>query len=139
MNGYLKSFLHRGLIFGGFGPVIMGIIYMILGGVIEDFSLNGQQVFVAIISTYLLAFIQAGASVFNQIENWPIAKSLLFHFTSIYIAYLLYYVVNTWIPFDPLVIVIFTVAFTLTYLIIWLSVFFAVKSQERSLNSKISE
>ena len=30
MNKYLKEFFHRGLIFGGFGPIILGIVFAIL-------------------------------------------------------------------------------------------------------------
>ena len=31
MNKYVRSFLHRGLMFGGFGPIIIGIVYLVLG------------------------------------------------------------------------------------------------------------
>ena len=59
MNKYVKSFLHRGLIFAGFGPIIMGIIYLILSYTVKDFSLDGKDAFMAILSTYLLAFVHA--------------------------------------------------------------------------------
>ena len=74
MNKYLKAFLHRGLIFGGFGPIVMAIIYLILSFSIDGFLVGGVELFTAAISTYVLAFVHAGASVFNQIESWPIAK-----------------------------------------------------------------
>lgn len=132
MNLYLKSFLHRGLIFGGFGPIILGIVYAILSATIDGFSLHGWQVCLAIVSTYLLAFVQAGASVFNQIESWPIAKSLLFHLGSIYVAYVLCYLVNSWIPFEPLFILFFTGIFLLVYFAIWITVYLIVrKTSER--------
>ena len=137
MNAYLKSFLHRGLIFGGFGPIIIGIVYVILDYTLPDLSLNGTEVFLAVLSTYFLAFIQAGASVFNQIESWPIAKTLFFHFGSLYLAYLLCYIINTWIPFEPLAVAIFTGIFVVGYFSIWLTVCFITKSVEKRLNSKI--
>ncbi len=138
MNRYFKAFLYRGMIFAGFGPIVMGIIYGILDLTIEDFSVGGTEVLVAIVSTYLLAFIQGGASVFNQIEHWPLAKSLLFHFSSIYLAYLCCYIVNTWIPFEPIVILIFSGVFLVSYFIIWFSVTFAVKATEKKLNERIA-
>lgn len=95
MKKYVKEFFHRGLIFGGFGPIIMGIIYVILQNTIDNFSLTGGQVCLAVVTTYLLAFLQAGASVFNQIEEWTLPKSLLCHFLTIYLAYSLCYIVNT--------------------------------------------
>ena len=139
MNKYLKSFLHRGLIFGGFGPVITGIIYLILSITIDNFSVSGTEMFTAIISTYLLAFIHAGCSIFNQVEHWPIAKSLFFHFLSLYLAYSVCYLINFWIPFDITVFLIFTGIFVLGYAIVWLIVYLIVKQTERKLNSKLNK
>lgn len=137
MKKYLKEFLRRGLIFGGFGPIVVGIVFAILGWALEDFHIEGWQILLAIVSTYLLAFVHAGASVFNQIEHWSIGKSLAFHFISIYLAYSITYVVNSWIPFEPMVLVIFTAVFVVTYAIIWLSVFLAVRATEKKLNKSL--
>ena len=49
--------------------MVAGIVLAILGATIKDFHIDGWQILMAIVSTYLLAFVQAGASVFNQIEN----------------------------------------------------------------------
>lgn len=134
MNKYLKDFLHRGLMFGGFGPIAAGIIFLILSLNIEAFALTGMQIFLAIISTYVLAFIQAGATVFNQIEHWPVAKSLLCHLATIYCAYVSCYLLNSWIPFEPLVIVIFTLIFMIIYFLIWSIVYFSIKSVSKRMN-----
>mgnify|MGYP003421724312 CR=1 FL=1 len=138
MNSYIKKFFHRGLIFGGFGPIIMGIIYAILQKTVPDFSLSGSEVCLAIISIYILAFIQAGASVFNQIEHWPITKSLFFHFGSLYLAYVICYLLNSWIPFKAEVVIIFTAVFIGIYFAVWLTVYFSVKTAEKKLNRKLS-
>ena len=108
MNIYLKNFIHRGLIFGGFGPIILSIIYAITSKVSVGLTLSGTEVAVAIISIYLLAFVHAGASVFNQIEHWSVPKSILFHMSTLYFAYIFCYLVNTWIPFNLQFILIFT-------------------------------
>lgn len=138
MNKYLKSFLHRGLMFSGFGPIVAGIVYMILSITVTDFSLDGYQVFLAILSTYILAFLQAGASVFNQIEEWPLPKSLLCHFTTLYLAYSVCYIVNSWIPFVPEVLFIFTLIFVAIYFTIWIVVYFSVKAISKKINSKLN-
>lgn len=135
---WFKEFLKRGFSFAGLGPVIAGIVYLILSCVIKDFQLSGLQVFLAIISTYILAFVQAGASVFNQIEDWPLAKSLGFHLLSIYFAYVLCYLINSWIPFEPVVILIFTGVFLVTYFIIWITVYSIIKHASKKLNSKLN-
>lgn len=134
-NRYVLQFLHRGMLFGGFGPIIAGIVYLCLSCSIEGFALSGGEVLIAILSTYLLAFLQAGASVFNQIEHWPLAKSLFFHFSTVYVAYVGCYLLNSWIPFEPLVLLIFTLVFALTYAIIWLSVFLAIRATGKRLNA----
>lgn len=125
------------MMFGGFGPIILGIIYFILSKTIDGFSLDGSEVLLGIVSTYLLAFVQAGVSVFNQIEYWSVPKSLLCHFGSLYAVYVFFYVVNSWIPFEWGVIGIFTAIFVVTYFIIWFTVYFIVKSTKKKLNSAL--
>lgn len=137
MNLYAKKFFLRGMLFGGFGPIVTGIVYLILSLVLDDFSLSGKDAFFGILSTYLLAFVHAGASVFNQIEHWPVAKSTLFHFGVLYPAYTACYLLNAWIPFDWRVLAIYTACFVIGYFVIWLSVFFCIRAAEKSLNKKI--
>ncbi|MBR4949604.1 MAG: DUF3021 domain-containing protein [Clostridia bacterium] len=137
MNKYLKEFFHRGLIFAGFGPIILGIIFAVLEKTVENFSLGGIEILVAIISVYILAFVQAGATVFNQIESFSIPKSLLCHLSSIYVVYVLCYLVNRWIPFDLNFIIIFSLIFFVAYFIIWGIVFFSIKLVSKKLNKKL--
>ena len=83
-------------------------VFYILSCTLEGFAPTGSDVLMGVVSTYLLAFVQAGASVFNQLEHWPLPKALLCHFGVLYLAYSICYIANRWIPFDPLVLVIFT-------------------------------
>jgi hypothetical protein len=137
MNKILKTFLHRGLIFGGFGPIILGIIFLFIDLSGTNLDLSGGDILLAIISTYLIAFVQAGASVFNQIDEWPITKSLLCHFSSVFAVYSLAYIINVWIPFEPLVLIIFCLVFTLIYFSVWITVYLCVKAHTKRLNSKL--
>lgn len=123
--------------FGGFGPIILGIIYFILSNTIDEFSLDGGQVLVAIISTYFLAFIQAGASVINQIEHWSPMKSLLVHMAILCAAYIGCYLVNSWITFNLMVVLSFIAIFTLGYLVIWFTVFICIQAASKKLNSEL--
>lgn len=137
MNKYVKEFLHRGLIFGGFGPIVVGIVFVILQYTVEGFSLSGMQVLLAVVSTYLLAFIQAGATVFNQIEHWSIVKSMLCHFGSLYAAYSVCYIANSWIPFEPMVLVIFTAIFVVSFFVIWTVVYLSVRAATKKFNKTL--
>ena len=137
MNNYFKQFLHRGLLFGGFGPIVLGIVFLFLQLFDLDLALDGYQISLGIVSTYLLAFLHAGASIFNQIEHWSLAKSLFFHFLTLYFAYIACYLLNTWIPFKVLVIAIFTLIFVVSYFVIWITVYLIVKHTSKKMNKKI--
>lgn len=137
MNKYLKEFFHRGLVFGGFGPIILAIVYWILTLTVQDFSISGGEACLAIVSIYLLAFVQAGASVFNQIEEWGIGKSLLVHFLTLFVAYSGCYLANTWIPFEPMVLLIFAAIFIAVYFAVWLTVYFIVRATRNKLNQQL--
>lgn len=139
MNRYVKNFIHRGLIFGGFGPVILGAVLCIIDLSGVDLALNGVDILLAILSTYVLAFVQAGASVFNQIEHWSIARSLGFHFSALFIVYTATYLVNSWIPFEPLAILFFCLIFVLTYFTVWITVYFSVRAHTKRMNERIGQ
>lgn len=139
MNKYLKSFLSRGLTFGGFGPIVLGIVLFFVELSETDLALNGKNLLIAILSTYVIAFVQAGASVFNQIEHWSIARSMGCHFSALLVVYSLTYIINSWIPFEPLAILFFCLVFVLIYFTIWLTVYFSVKAYTKKLNAKITE
>ena len=137
MNIYVKDFLHRGLLFGGFGPIILAIVYYILERRVADFSLSAGQLLVGVVSVYLLAFLQAAATVFNQIEEWSVPKAMLCHFSVLYLAYAGCYLINSWIPFDKKVLLIFTAVFALLFFAIWLIVYLSVRAVSRKLNKKV--
>lgn len=137
MNRYVKQFLHRGLIFGGFGPLILGIIFYFIDLSGTNLMLDGGSILLAIVSIYVLAFVQAGASVFNQIEHWSVCKSLFFHFSSLFLVYSLTYILNSWIPFEPAVLLIFCLVFVAVYFATWLTVYFSTKAYTKRLNSKL--
>jgi hypothetical protein len=137
MNRYLKEFLHRGLLFAGFGPVVLGIIFFVLEKTLDDFSVSGGQILLGIVSTYILAFVQAGVSVFNQIEHWSLPKSLFCHFGMLYAVYVFCYIFNSWIPFEWGVIGIFTAIFVVTYFVVWFTVYLIVKATGKKLNATL--
>jgi len=139
MKQNLLKFIHRGAIFGGFGPIIIGIIYFILSFTLDNFSVTGTEIFTAILSTYLLAFVHAGASVFNEIESFSTGRSVLCHFSVLYAAYSLCYFINAWIPFDIKVFLIFTAIFVLSYLAVWLTVYLIVKRTSKRLNASLEK
>ena len=91
-----------------------------------------------IVTTYILAFVQAGATVFNQIEHWSMPKSIFCHFGLLYVVYSLAYVANSWIPFKAEVLGVFTVIFVVVFFLVWGIVYLAVKSTGKKFNEKLN-
>lgn len=138
MKKEVKDFLLRGMMFGGFGPIIGAIVYLCINLSLDTpLILTSKELAIMIFSTYILAFVHAGASVFNQMENWSTLKSLLFHSITLYIVYIGCYLVNSWIPFNIEFVIIFSVIFFVTYMVIWLIIYFILKITSNKLNKMI--
>ena len=133
INKYVKEFLHRGLMFSGLGCIIAAIVISSEPNLIQD----GKSVLTAIISTYFLAFIHAGTSVFHTVENWSAVKSAYFQLLTLYVSYLACYLVNSWLDFNVAVVGIFTVVFVVVYVAVWLSVYFSIKATSKKLNKNL--
>ena len=65
------------------------------------------------------------------------AKQVLFQMTSIYVVYFVGYLINHWIPFNWIVIVIFTSIFVATFLSIWFTAYFISKKVSKKLNERL--
>ncbi len=137
MNKYLKAFLLRGLTFAGFGPVILAIVYFCISIFNPQITFEGSEILLGTISVYILAFVHAGASIFNHIEEWGLNKSIACHFGSLYVAYSICYLLNSWIPFDLKVFGIFTGIFAGVYIVIWTIVYLCVRTTSKKLNAKL--
>ena len=137
MNKYVKEFLRRGLMFAGFGPIVFGIIVLCISYFDGVAVHSARNIFIGIVTTYTIAFVQAGATVFNQIEHWSVPKSMLCHFGLLYVVYSLSYIANSWIPFKAEVLVTFTVIFAVVFFVIWGTVYLCVRSTSKKINEKL--
>ena len=137
MNKYVKEFLRRGLMFSGFGPIVFGIIVLCISYFDSVAVHSARNIFMGIVTTYTIAFVQAGVTVFNQIEHWSVPKSMLCHFGTLYVTYSLCYIFNSWIPFKAEVLIIFTVIFAVGFFVIWGIVYLCVRSTSKKINEKL--
>lgn len=138
MKRVLKKFTLRGLVFMGFGPLIYAIVMFILYLCNVETTFTGLEIFKAVISTSLLAFLVAGVSVVWQEEKLGIGFAVLIHGTTLYISYLAMYLINNWIPRSGASIAIFSGIFIGTYLLIWLIVYLVEKKRAKKLTSIIN-
>ena len=134
MKKFWKEFLLRGLICASGGPIVLAIIYGILGaaGVVEAFS--PKEVCTGILSITLLGFIAAGMTAIYQQEQLPLPIMILLHGGALYIAYILTYLINGWLQSALVPILIFTGIFLLIYILIWSIIFCIQKINTNKLN-----
>lgn len=139
MKKFLKEFLLRGLICASGGPVVLAIIYGILGatGAVESFS--PREVSLGILTITLLAFIAAGMTAIYQMEQLPLPTMILLHGGALYLAYLLTYLINSWLVNQLSGILIFTGIFLAGYALIWLIIYCVEKKKTAKLNKLLKE
>ena len=139
MKKFLKEFLLRGLICASGGPVVLAIIYGILGATNAVAHFSPNEVCMGILTITLLAFIVAGMTAIYQLEQLPLPTMILLHGGALYIAYILTYLINGWLMHQLIPILIFTGIFLAGYAAIWLIIFFVEKAKTEALNKKLRE
>ena len=138
MKKFWKEFLLRGLICAAGGPLVLAIIYGILGatGAVETFSPN--EVCMGILTIMLLAFIAAGMTAIYQMEQLPLPIMILLHGGALYIAYILTYLLNGWLLNQLTPILIFTGIFVAGYAIIWFIIFQIERLKTNKVNKMLN-
>ena len=134
MKKFVLEFLRRGLIASGIGPIVLAIIYLILQQTAAVETLSVNQVCIGIFSITALAFIAGGMNAIYQIERLPLMVAILIHGGILYISYLVTYLLNDWIDFGALPIVVFTAIFVVGYLMIWAIIYSIIKRNTEKLN-----
>jgi len=135
MKKFWKEFLLRGLICASGGPVVLAIIYGILGATGITDAIPATQVCLGIVTIALLAFIAAGMTAIYQMEQLPLPIMIMLHGGALYVAYILTYLINGWLQNDLVPILVFTGIFAAGYAIVWLIIYLAERAKTRKLNS----
>ena len=139
MKKFVLEFLRRGVIASGIGPIVLAIVYLImkLSGVIG--ALTVTQVCVGIFSLSALAFVAGGMNAVYQIERIPLMMAILIHGGALYVGYLGTYLVNDWLDFGIIPIIVFTAIFVVGYIVIWAVIYSVIKRTTRKLNETINK
>ena len=138
MKKYVIEFLKRGMSFCFGGPLVMAIVYFVLGVFGELQTLTVNEVVLGIFSSTLLAFIAAGVTVIYTIDKLSPFSAALIHGVVLYLDYILLYLFNGWLQSSLKPIMIFTVCFILGYLIIWAIVFVVTRKCTKKLNESLN-
>ncbi|MBQ3491647.1 MAG: DUF3021 domain-containing protein [Oscillospiraceae bacterium] len=134
MKKFLKEFLLRGLICAASGPLVLAVIYGILGATGAAEALVPQKVCSEILSIMALAFIVAGMTAIYQVEQLPLPTMILLHGGVLYIVYILTYLINGWLMANLKPILIFTGIFAVGYTLIWFVIYLVEKAKAKKLN-----
>ena len=137
MNKHVKEFLLRGLTCAAGGPLVLAIIFAILGAQGVATSLAPAEVSTAIASVTVMAFIAAGITMVYQVEQLPLPCAILIHGGVLYADYLLMYILNRWIPRNWQAIGIFTAVFAAGYALIWAVIYLTIRAKTERINKKL--
>ncbi len=137
MRRIVLDFLRRGLIACGIGPIVLAILYLILQqrGSVDALPVN--QVCIGIFSLSVLAFIAGGMNAIYQIERLPLMVAILIHGGVLYISYLGAYLINDWLEWGIIPILVFSGIFIVGYLMIWAIIYSIIKRNTTQLNEKL--
>lgn len=139
MKKYILEFMRRGLAACGLGPIVLAILYLIMGrtGALE--LLRVDQVCIGIFSLSALAFIAGGMNVLYQIEQLPLMVAILIHGSVLYVSYLATYLVNSWLEWRLLSILVFSGIFVVGYFAIWAIIYSIIKKNTDQINELLKE
>ena len=135
MKGFASNFMLRGLIACGFGPIVLGIIYLSLycHGVVDTVSVS--EMCMGIFSISVLAFISGGMTAIYQVEKLHIMTAILLHGGVLYVAYLVTYLINNWLEEGVIPFLVFSGIFVVGYAIIWAIIYAINRKRIAKINA----
>lgn len=137
MRKFILEFLRRGLAACGMGPIILAILYLILQQTAAVETLTVNQVCLGIFSITALAFIAGGMNAMYQIECLPLMVAILIHGIVLYISYLGTYLLNDWLDWGVMPILIFSAIFVVGYIVIWAIIYSIIRKNTAKLNESL--
>ena len=139
MKRYILEFIRGGLCVCGLGPVVLAVVYAVLGcvGVVDSLSVG--EVATSVLSVTLLAFIAGGINIVYKIERLPLIGAILIHALVLYADYVIIYLMNGWIKSSFTSLVCFTACFVAGFALIWGIIYFTTKKSADSINKKLGE
>ena len=139
MKKFVLEFLRRGFIAAGIGPIVLAIVYLILQQSADISTLTVHEVCIGILSLTTLAFIAGGMNAIYQVERMPLMTAILIHGGTLYIGYLGTYLLNDWLDFGVIPIIVFTAIFVVGYIVIWAIIYSIIRRNTAKLNEMLKK
>lgn len=137
MKKFWKEFLLRGLMAAAGGPVVLAIIYGILGAAGQVEALAPSDVCMGILSITALAFVAAGMTAVYKMEQLPLPTMILLHGGVLYIIYVVTYLLNGWLVNQLKPVLVFTGIFIGGYGLIWTIIYRVERAKAEKINQKL--
>ena len=138
MRRFLLEFLKRGLMAAAGGPMVLAIVYGILGATGVATNLSPKEVCLGILTVTLMAFIAAGITAIYQTDRLPLISSIVIHGGVLYLDYLVMYLLNSWIQRSFTAICVFSGIFIAGFALIWVIIYFVTKHKTERINQNLN-
>ena len=139
MKKFVLEFMRRGCVAAGIGPIVLAIVYLILRHFADVRTLTVHEVCIGILSLTALAFIAGGMNAVYQIERLPLMVAILIHGSALYVGYLGTYLLNDWLDFGIIPIIVFTAIFVVGYIVIWAIIYSIIRRNTKKLNEMLKK
>jgi hypothetical protein len=134
MKRFVSEFIRRGLIACGLGPIVLSVFYLIFSHFSAVEVLRVSEVCTGIFSLSALAFIAGGMNTIYQIERLPLMVAIFIHGGVLYIGYLCTYLLNDWLAWGSIPILVFSGIFIVGYFVIWAIIYIIIKKNTEKIN-----
>lgn len=131
-----KDFLIRALIGTIIGLAICITLYAF--GIFDNIVLDNKGLMISqFVGSAILGFVSMGGTIVYDVEKWGLTKVTALHYAMTLAVFVLDCLILSWFPLGvlPIVLVIFTIA----YFIIWLINYLIYKRNIRDINSDLDE
>ena len=139
MRRFVFDFLRRGVTACGLGPIVLAIVYLILQQVDNVRTLSVNEVCIGIFSLLALAFIAGGMNAIYQIERLPLMVAILIHGVVLYLSYLITYLLNDWLAFGIISLIVFSIIFVVGFIVIWAVIYCIIRKNIAKMNEILKQ
>ena len=134
MKKIILDFIRRGLMACGIGPIVLAVVYLVLQRHAGVETLTVDKVCTGIFSLTALAFVAGGMNAVYQMERLPLMVAILTHGVVLYLSYLVTYLLNNWLDWGTVPLLVFSGVFVAGYLVIWAVIYLFIRRKTAKLN-----
>ena len=138
MKRCIFEFVRRGISASFIGPIILAVLYLILDR-IEGITLSAKEVAIGIISLTALAFIAGALNAIYQIEKLSLMVAILIHASFLYISYLVTYLINDWLEWGIIPLIVFSGIFIVGFFSIWAVIYLIIRKNTKKINEILNK